>query len=131
MSFPVASALVHHQVGPAELSGQALSNPEVLALARRVELIEESRYNGPFPVDRISRVVIETRNGQIFDSGDVRSPWNTLNPPSDDELHQKFQMLAGTTLPADRAMTLAERLWTCDRITDASNVLALLAPASQ
>ena len=128
LPFPVASAVVHHQIGPAELRGPALSDPTVLALAQRIELIEEPRYNEIFPVDRISRVVIETGGDEIFDSGDVRSPWNTLNPPSDDDLQQKFRWLATTSLPEARAIALQKVLWEVDTLAEAATILAELGP---
>ncbi len=128
LPFPVASALVNQQIGPNEITGVALSNPDVLAMAHRIELIEEERYNEVFPLDRISRVVIETKSGDVFDSGDIRSPWNQDNPPTDDELRDKFNMLASTTLPQARAITLAGMLWECETLTDAERIMTMLAP---
>ncbi len=51
LPFPVAAALVHRQLGPAELSGQELHNPLVLRLAERVELVEDPSYSARFPAE--------------------------------------------------------------------------------
>jgi 2-methylcitrate dehydratase PrpD len=129
LPFPVAAALVHHQVGAAELYGAGLTDPTVLDLARRVTLIEVPDYNKVFPIDYVSRVVIDTRDGQVLDSGEVRPPWTTLNPPTDDDLHQKFRRLAGLTLPDERVTVLGDVLWGSDRLDNALDIMVDLAPS--
>lgn len=129
LPFPVASALVHHRLGLAELNGAALNDARVLSLAQRVELLEDESFNARFPAERLSRVVIEMNNGDTFDSGEMRPRWDSLAPPADDELLEKFRWLAGDCLPPARAEALAEQLWHCAELPDATSILELLAPA--
>lgn len=72
LPFPVAAALVHGQLGVAELTGQALQDPQVLRLSRSVELVDEPDYSRRFPDERIARVRIETDSSKVFDSGEAR-----------------------------------------------------------
>lgn len=129
LPFPVASALVYHRLGFAELNGAALNDSRVLDLAQRVELLEDESFNARFPAERLSRVVIEMNNGDTFDSGEMRPRWDSLAPPADGELLEKFRWLAGDCLPASRAEALAEHLWHCAELSDAASILELLAPA--
>ncbi len=131
LPFPVAAALVYHQLGPREISGPGLADPLVLDLADRVELVENLAFNARFPADRIAQVVLETTAGDIFDSGQVRSPWNTSNPPTEADLRKKFRGLVTTVLPQPRAGALEEAVWHCAELSKASSLLALLTPGLQ
>ncbi|GAF89463.1 unnamed protein product, partial [marine sediment metagenome] len=66
LPFPVAAALVYHELGLEELSGASLNDPLVLSLSDRVELVEEPAFNIRFPVEQLARVQIETIEGAIF-----------------------------------------------------------------
>jgi 2-methylcitrate dehydratase PrpD len=131
LPFPVAAALIHHRLGPSELSGPALADPVVLALAQRIELHEAAEFNQLFPQDRLAQVVIETTAGDMFDSGPVRSPWNNLDPPSDSALGQKFRWLAATQLSQARSTALETALWHCAGLPDSATLLALLGPPAE
>lgn len=126
LPFPLAAALVHGRLGPAELSQAALHNPQVLSLADRVELVEEPVFNARFPARRLSRVEIET-TGAIFDSGQVEARWETSAPPTDRELQQKFRWLAGTALSQSRTTALETLVWQCADLADAADLVRLLA----
>lgn len=74
LPFPVAAALVHHRLGP------ALADPQILNLVDRVALIEDSAFNARFPAECLSRVVIETTDGTILDSGEAQAAWDASSP---------------------------------------------------
>jgi 2-methylcitrate dehydratase PrpD len=127
--FPVAAALVHGELGPAQLSGAGLRDPRVLSVMERVELVEDHAITARFPAERIARVVIETSSGATYDSGEVKPKWDAATaPPTDDDLLAKFRWLARTALPESRAATLETALWECDRLADANEITALLTP---
>ncbi len=128
LPFPIAAALVHARLGPAELSGDALHDPAVLGLAGRVELMEDPALSARFPGERLARVEIETADGAVLDSGEVRPRWDTSAPATDSELREKFRWLAGTVLPPARVRALEETLWRTAELPDASALILLLAP---
>jgi 2-methylcitrate dehydratase PrpD len=127
LPFPLAALLLHGQVGAAELTGAALRDPDILALAERVELIEETAYSRRFPTERLARVEIELRDGTVYHSAEARSPWNQLDPPSDEALWQKFTGLAESMLPPARVDALAGILRGIDTLPDATQLEAALA----
>ena len=123
LPFPVAAALVHQRLGPAELSGEKLDHPLVYELTERIELVEDPAYSKRFPADRLARVEIETVDGVFFDSGEVEATWGAEDPPADEALREKFRWLARTTLSDDRARRLEEMIW---QVADLPDIVALL-----
>ena len=128
LPFPVAAALVYGRLGPAELSGDALRDDGVLALAGRVELVEEPAYSERFPGVRLARVEIETAGGAVHDSGEVQPKWEGDDPPTDEALRAKYRWLAQTLLPPGRVTALEESAWHCHELADAADLIDLLAP---
>lgn len=127
LPFPVAVAIVHQRVGPAELSGEALNDPQVLYLSDRVELIEDPAYNARFPAERIGRVEIETQGGQIYRSGEAAAEWGSEDPASNSDLRQKFRWLAESGFPNSRISELEDALWGCQDLPDATQLQGILA----
>jgi 2-methylcitrate dehydratase PrpD len=127
LPFPVAAALVHQQLGPAELSGQGLHHPLVNQLAERVELVEDPDYSARFPAERLAQVQIKTGEGSIFDSGEVEATWGVEDPPSDKALQEKFRWLALSCLLPERVTKLEEAIWRVANLPDVSALGQLLA----
>ncbi len=127
LPFAVAAVLVHGRLGPDELNGTALENPQVLSLAERVELVEADAFNARYPAERVSRVEIETDTGEWFDSGEVKPDWDVTAPPTDVALREKFRWVAGTMLPEARVATLEKCVWRCAKLDNAEQINALLA----
>ena len=129
LPFPVAAALVHGRLGPAELNGSALNDSQVLSLADKVELVEEEKFNARFPAERIARVQLQTAAGDWFDSGEVQAGWDVASPPTDAELREKFRWLAAESLAEERITALEGIIWHCANLENVSSLLALLTPA--
>ena len=129
LPFPLAGALVHGRLGYAELNGSALKNEEVLRLSGLVKLIDDDSFNARFPAERLSRVVIETIDGQRHDSGEVRPLWDLTAPPSDDDLLKKFRQLASDYLPANRVDALEETIWNIETVDKVSDLAELMYEA--
>jgi 2-methylcitrate dehydratase PrpD len=127
LPFPVAAALVHERLGPAELSGPALQDPRVLALSERIELAEEPEFNDPFPEKRLARLIVEDKYGNSFDSGVVEATWGEDDPPSDAELREKYRWLAARQLPDARSAELESLILQCSELPDAAVLSRQLA----
>jgi 2-methylcitrate dehydratase PrpD len=126
LPFPLAAALVFGRLGAVQLSGQSLTNPVVLKLSEAVELIEQPSYSERFPARRFARVEIETRDGELFDSGEVEAKWEAADPPKDQALREKFRWLAAEQLPDERAFDLEQTIWHCEEFPDVDRLLALI-----
>ena len=126
LPFPLAAALVFGRLGVSELSGQSLTDPVVLKLSNCVQLIEYESYTKRFPAKRYARVEIQTRHGEIFDSGEVEANWEAVSPPTDRALQEKFRWLAGEQLSNERAADLEQMIWRCEELTDIDELLSLI-----
>jgi 2-methylcitrate dehydratase PrpD len=126
LPFPLAAALAHGALGVAELTESALTDLNILQLCERIELIEDQQFSSRFPAQRFARVVIETRENERHDSGEVEARWDATRPPSDQELMAKFRRLARGILADDRIDVLAEMIWQCSDLPAAAEVLDVI-----
>ena len=128
LPFPVAAALVHGRLGPTELMGVALHDPQVLQLVDRIEVIEDPALSARFPAERLARVQI-TADGREHDSGIIGPRWGDV-APTEAELREKFHWLAGYVLPEERAGALEAYIWGMDEAEDAATLATFLATAA-
>ncbi|WP_372885549.1 MmgE/PrpD family protein [Shimia sp.] len=109
-SFPVAIALVHGDVRPEHLTGDALRDPDVLRLSEAMEIHEDPFANDHFPDRRFARVSLILRDGRRHD-GDWSEPrWDHSAPPSEAEFRQKYHALADPVLGRPWADAIEEAL---------------------
>jgi len=130
LPFPLAAALVHGQLGVLELGDEALTNTTILRISERIELIEDNVFSSRFPAQRFARVIIETKDGERYDSGEVEARWDADESPSDEELIEKFHWLVQPVLPGNRASEVEKMIWQCSELPDASNLLNQILPLS-
>ena len=120
---------MHHELGYAQLSGDALTDPVILDVAQRIEMIEDEAFNARFPARRLARVVVETHDGAVYDSGELCPKWGPdVPPPTDEELSHKFRELADGILPEARARELEHAIWNIAEMDDVSKLLDMLTP---
>ncbi|WGH77582.1 MmgE/PrpD family protein [Jannaschia ovalis] len=109
-AFPVAIALARGGIGPADLHGAALHDPEVRRLAACLRFEESAEANALFPGTRIARARI-TAGGRNHVSDWHRPRWDAEAPPSDAELRAKFDAFTDGILPPARQRAVAATLW--------------------
>ena len=126
LPFPVAAALVHGHLGPAELDGPGLADPSVLQLANRVEVLEDPALTSRFPAQRFARVEITTTAGTIYRSDERTARWEPSAPPSDDELKEKFLWLSEGFYGLPRSEELAGLIWNCAELADSAELARAL-----
>ncbi|WP_146344748.1 MmgE/PrpD family protein [Phaeobacter marinintestinus] len=102
-SFPSAVAMVRGDVGPAGITGDALSDPEILRLSDNLVMQESDSANAAFPATRLSRVDLVQTDGTVLKGEYLQPRWDPVAPPTEAELRAKFHGLADPVLGADRA----------------------------
>lgn len=65
---PLAALVARGQVGPLEVTGEAISADDILAVSRRIEIVEAEDLSERFPNEILSRVSVLLRDGQRFTS---------------------------------------------------------------
>ena len=121
IAFPVAAALIHGRVGPAEIDGAGLDDPEVLRLSCATTLAEDDAFNARFPVEFWGRVEVTLKDGRVVMSEPCLPRGDPAAPLSDAEVAAKFDALAGPVLGRHRAARLAaavERLTNVDAFVE-------------
>jgi 2-methylcitrate dehydratase PrpD len=104
--FAVASAVVARQVGLSQLTDAFATRPDVSALYGKVTVTTVDTACPLEPAFALTdRVVIETKNGKKFDSGEIRFPLgNAKNPIDAAGLKAKFMDCIATGKAENSAM---------------------------
>jgi 2-methylcitrate dehydratase PrpD len=129
LPFPVAAAIVKGRLGPAEVTGEALRDPTILAMAQRVDLIENAECNAAFPARRFARVTLKLKDGRRLNSGMTEARGDPEAPFDDDFMRRKYHDYAEPVLGSQRAGAIEEAV---DGLfsgrTKVSRLVELLAP---
>ncbi len=106
LAFPVAAALVHGRLGPAEVTPPGLDDPAVAALTRQVEVRPSEAFSRRFPEQRLAAVSIRLTDGTEFAS-DPTEPRGTPGHPMDRAaIERKFAAYAEPMLGLDWTRSL-------------------------
>lgn len=106
-SFPCAVAMVRGTIRPEDLHGAALGDPEVLRLSRGMVMRESEEANRPFPLERIARVRLVLKTGQVLESGWMRPKWDWQEAPDRSEIRAKYDNLSIPVLGKTRSAAIA------------------------
>ena len=68
IAFPVASALVHGDVGYLQVTEEALDNPKVLDMMKKLEFVMDPEMEAQFPEKRLAWIEITLKNGEVLKS---------------------------------------------------------------
>lgn len=116
----VAVSLTRAKAGLAEFSDEAVANPFLQELGRRVSFSDDERY----PIDS-ARVTIRLRIGQTLERFVERAHGGSANPMSDADLEAKLRELMIYGHVQRDPVPLIEAIRDLDRARDAGSVMAL------
>lgn len=99
IAWPVASALVFGDVGFAQVRQEALDNPEVLDMMKRLEFVVDPEMEKEFPAKRFAWVEVMLKNGTVYRS----KVYEAAGEPNDPELNldwicKKFKRITALML---------------------------------
>ena len=109
-SFPVAVALMRGTLGPEDLDGAALSDPQILRLSNAMQMHESDKANAAFPLKRLARVTLDLMDGHSVTSDWHEPPWDWDAPPTAQELCAKYDSFAQPALGPSRALAISEAI---------------------
>jgi len=107
LPFALATMLVHGRIGPDEITGAGLSDPQVAALLPRISVHEAARHSERFPEGRWSDVTIESKDGRRLASGDLNARGGPEAPMDIHEVEAKFHIMAAA-VPEPRRRAIWE-----------------------
>lgn len=114
IAFPVAAMLVRGRLGAEEISPQALDDPDILALSRRVLLREVDRFNHLFPAERWAEVTLTLTDGRVLRSAPTAASGDPEDPMSDADIRLKFEGSCAGLLPPRHVADLQQAVDTLD-----------------
>lgn len=89
--FIIGCFLAQKRVGPGEMTFDTLDDGEILAIAKKVILVEDPDITDKFPLKCLARVTISLKNGKSINSETLSAKGDPDNPYSQEEMRIKFQ----------------------------------------
>jgi 2-methylcitrate dehydratase PrpD len=124
--YAVAAAVVKGVTDVSAFYPEAVADPEVRELARRVEVVADPnmslrRYDYP-----ASRVTLVLKDGRSLEESVVAHRGDAHNPVSQGELAGKFISLASDTLGEERTQQVIDAVYRLDGLGDVGGLTRLL-----
>lgn len=125
IAFPVAAVIVRGQLGPKELTPEALNDAEILRISRATKLIDDLDLTQRSVGKRWAALTLLLRDGRRIEAA-PRTPRGDIDQPlSNAEIGAKFRLLSGAALEPDQIEEIEERCWKFDQL-DAADFAQLL-----
>ena len=129
LQYSLAEALYHGALGKSAYSAASRNNPEILALARRVQYHVDPDYPGPGRFKGAVKIVL--KDGRSVEEIEEYNRGSAENPMTYQELRAKFDDNSSAFLSAEQRDRLAEAIQKLDEAPDASVLLSLTQRESQ
>jgi len=121
LQYSLAEALYFGALGKNAYRHESLTNPEILALARRIHYRVDPNYPGPGRFK--GAVTITLRDGRTFEEVEEYNRGSAENPMTYAELRAKFDDNASAFLSASQRDRLTDAIQTLENLTDASTLM--------
>ena len=105
--FAMASALVNGATGVDSFTMKNVENPEILALAQRVKVVEDPAMTALLPHKRPARVTLTMTSGEVVQAATETNRGDWSDPYPADEIRQKYLSLTTRLWREDAAI----RIW--------------------
>lgn len=103
IAFPVATMIVRGAIGPAELTPETLSDPDILRISRATNLIDDPEMTARSVEKRWAEVAIILKDGRRI-QGEPRTPRGDVDQPATDrEIRDKFHLFSDGIIGKPRA----------------------------
>lgn len=132
LPFAVANAIVHADVPVSALLEPQDCGDRVRHWLDTVEVVEREEFTARFPAERLAVVTLRLEDGSSVCSETTAARGGAECPLSDDEVFEKFHLLASTTVGRRRSEQILRAVVDLAGSDDASSLLeAVLAGADQ
>lgn len=125
LQYTMAEALYAGSLGKNAYSDAMRLNPDVLALARKVEYSVDPTFPGPGRFKGAVRVTL--KDGRVLEEIEEYNRGSAENPMSEAELRAKFDDNAGGFLSAAQRDRLADAIARADELADARTLVDLVS----
>jgi len=122
--FAVATTLVTGSTAVESFSGDALTNPQTLALAKRVSITEDASMTAKLPDLRPASVTIRMKDGSRLQAAVETNRGDWQDPYSAEQLAEKFISLAKRLWPETRCKTVIQKIQDIEQLDDLNEVFS-------
>ncbi|MCG6533268.1 MAG: MmgE/PrpD family protein [Syntrophales bacterium LBB04] len=126
--FAVATFVVHGHGGVACFKPEALQDPVIRALARKVEVSEDPQLTAMMPSRRPSRVRVTLASGEKLEAQVFMNRGDFEDPYPVEELKRKYYELADVAWGHERAEELYGSVMSFEKVEDVNEITRLIAP---
>ncbi|WP_079201048.1 MmgE/PrpD family protein [Pseudomonas sp. CC6-YY-74] len=126
LAFPLAALVARGQVGPLEVTGAAIHAADILAVSRRIEIVEADDLSARFPNEILSRVSVTLKDGQRFASPITAAKGDPATAMSPAEFSAKFHLLAGVSLDKAQCQAIEQAVAELPASADCATLFQLL-----
>jgi 2-methylcitrate dehydratase PrpD len=124
IQYTVAHALVHGSVRLNAFLPDRMSDPDVRALMKKIEVVADPELSKGYPTQRAAHVEIETNDGRKLVHFQPTRKGDPEMPLTDEELNDKFLELATPVIGEAGARSLLEQLWRTEKLQSADYGIA-------
>jgi 2-methylcitrate dehydratase PrpD len=134
-SWPLAALLVDGEVGPAQILEHRFEDPQIRAMADRIEVVETEEMNslyrraeqGDLQGRYAAKVSLVLKDGRVLDSGIVEGNINFPQEGWDEtRLEEKFRWLTQHVLDPTQIDELVDLVWRFEQVPDVRDLTRLL-----
>ncbi len=118
--YCAALALAEGVAGEDMFTDRKVLDPKMVALRKKVKARIVPRFK-----DTEAKVTITTKGGKKYSAFVDRPKGDPRNPPTDQELEDKFRSLAAFVLPQRRIESLVKTIWSLEKLPNIRQLLRL------
>ena len=123
MQYSAAALIQHGRASLPEFKDDVVADPQVVALAERIEVVHDPALDVDFPDRYASWVEVDTRDGRHFADRRRHTLGDAEHPLSRTQFREKFDVLSGMVLTSRRV----ELLWNAVETIEAARGVRHLA----
>jgi 2-methylcitrate dehydratase len=123
LPYVIAAAIVDRQVTPAQFKQDRIVADDIRAQLNKVKVVADPEIEKVFPALQRVAVEIETGDGRSLSKTLDYPKGDPRNPLSDEEIEDKFDVLAAPVLSADARARLKEAVWNLESIDSISDLM--------
>ena len=126
LAFPLAALIARGQVGPAEVTGDAITAEDILSVSRKVEIVEADDLSARFPEEILSRVTIQLKDGQEIVSPVTQAKGDPATAMTHEEFLAKFHLLGSVSFSDERLNQIVDAIDSLPNAKDCSMLFELI-----
>ena len=110
LAFPLAALISRGQVGPDEVTGAAIAAEDILAISRRITIVEAEDLSARFPTEILSRITLKLQDGRQLTSPITQAKGDPNTAMSAEEFEDKFRLFSGAHLSTQAQDAMIEAI---------------------